>query len=136
MEVHGVVLLVEMIVNKKDGRDQISARDITTDSRQWQALVFARLGNTAITTTEIQTLQQSEFAAMKKQIRGLEERIRVWQYAPARVIAGGTSRDSTRTVRGVEIHKGNPDQKQDTRPATLTRNLKLLRNLWASTRMV
>ena len=74
--VDGFVSLVEMIVNEEDGGDRIRARDITTDSRQWRAHVFARLGNTAKTTTEIQTLQRSEFAEMKNQIRRLKERIR------------------------------------------------------------
>jgi len=77
MEVDGVVSLVEMIVNEEDGGDRIRARDITTDSRQWRTHVFARLGTTAKTTNEIQTLQRLEFAEMKNRIRRLEERIRV-----------------------------------------------------------
>jgi len=75
--VDGVVSLVEMIVNEEDGGDRIRARDITTDSRQWRTHVFARLGTTAKTTNEIQTLQRLEFAEMKNRIRRLEERIRV-----------------------------------------------------------
>ena len=135
MEVDGIVSLVEMIVNEEDGGDQIRARDITTDSRQWRAHVFARLGNTARTTTEIQTLQRSEFAEMKNWIRRLEERIGVLRHAPTRVVIGlrrnaGPGRDLTRTTQGVEILVGNPDQGQDTRPATLTRNPKLLGILW------
>ena len=129
--VDGVVSLVEMIVNEEDGGDRIRARDITTDSRQWRAHVFARLGTTAKTTNEIQTLQRSEFAEMKNRIRRLEDRIRVLQNAPARVMAGTVSRrDPTRTSRGVLIREGNPDQGQDTRPVTLTRNPKLLSAIW------
>ena len=119
-----------MIVNEEDGGDRIRARDITADSRQWRAHVFARLGNTAKTTNEIQTLQRSEFAEMKNRIRRLEERIRVLQNAPARVIVGRRMFDPTRTRRGVEIREGNPDQGQDTRPATLMRNPKMLEFLW------
>lgn len=37
--------------------------------------------------------------------------------------------DPTRTRRGVEVWKGNPDQGQDTRPATLMRNPKRLKFL-------
>ena len=133
--VDGVVSLVEMIVNEEDGGDRIRARDITTDSRQWRAHVFARLGTTAKTTNEIQTLQRSEFAEMKNRIRRLEDWIRVLQNAPARVVVRSTRLDPTRTRRGVEICEGNPDQGLDTRPATLMRNP----NCWAfcgmSTRM-
>ena len=118
-----------MIVNEEDGRERIRARDITTDSRQWRAHVFARLRNTAKTTTEIQTLQRSEFAEMKNRIRRLEDRIRVLQNAPARVVVNRRF-DPTLTRRGVEIREGNPDQGQDTRPATLMRNPKLLGILW------
>ena len=110
--VDGVVSLVEMIVNEEDGGDRIRARDITTDSRQWRAHVFARLGTTAKTTNEIQTLQRSEFAEMKNRIRRLEDRIRVLQSAPARVVVGRRF-DPTRTQRGVEIREGNPDLGQD-----------------------
>ena len=127
--VDGVVSLVEMIVNEEDGGDRIRARDITTDSRQWRAHVFARLGYTAKTTTEIQTLQRSEFAEMKNRIRRLEDRIRVLQNAPAMVIVRRRF-DPTITRRGVEIREGNPDQGQDTRPATLMRNPKMLEFLW------
>ena len=91
--------------------------------------MFARLGNTAKTTTEIQTLQRSEFAEMKNRIRRLEDRIRVLQNAPARVVVNRRF-DPTLTQRGVEIREGNPDQGQDTRPATLMRNPKLLGILW------
>ena len=70
IEVNGVVLLVDMIVNEEDGEDRICAQDITTHSRQWRAHVFARLGNTAKITMKIQTFQRSEFAAMNNQIRG------------------------------------------------------------------
>ena len=49
-------------------------------------------------------------------------------YAPARVVAG--TLDPTRTRRGLKTCKGNPDQGQDTRPATLTRNPKLLGIMW------
>ena len=90
--------------------------------------MFARLGNTAKTTTEIQTLQRSEFAEMKNRIRRLEERIRVLQNAPARVFVGRS--DPRRTQRGVKIREQNPDQGQDTRPTTLMRNPKLLNFLW------
>lgn len=69
--------LMVLIVNEEDGGDRIRARDITTDSRQWRTHVFARLGTTAKTTNEIQTLQRLEFAEMKNRIRRLEERIRV-----------------------------------------------------------
>ena len=118
-----------MIVNEEDGGGPIRAQDITTNSRKWKAHVFARLGTTAKTKREIQTLQRSEFAAMKNRIRRLEKRIRVLQYVPAAVMVG-TRRDSTRTARGVEIREGNPDQGQDTRDVTLTRNPKLLDILW------
>ena len=48
--VDGVVSLVKMIVNEEDGGDCICARDIITDSRQWIAHVFARLGTTTAKT--------------------------------------------------------------------------------------
>ena len=126
---------MEMIVDEEDGGDRIRAQDITTDSRHWRARAFARIGITAKTTTEIQTLQRSEFAKMKNQIRRLEDQIRgVLQNAPARVIVRRRF-DPTRTRRGVEICEGNPDQGQDTRSATLMRNPKMLEFLLKSTRM-
>ena len=46
------------------------------------------------------------------------------------MVMAGTRRDSTRTLRGVEIQEGNPDQGQDTRPATSARNPELLAVIW------
>ena len=71
---------------------------------------------------------------MKNQIRRLEDRIRVLQNAPARVIVRRRF-NPTRTRRGVEIGEGNPDQGQDTRPATLMGNPKMLEFCGMGTRM-
>ena len=126
-----------MIGNEEDGGDHIRARDITTDSRQWRAHVFARLETTAKTTIEIQTLQRSEFAEMKNRIRRLEDQIKVLQNALARVIASTASRrDPTRTPRGVLTREENSDQGQDIWPKTLTRNPKFCPLYGTSTRMV
>ena len=115
----------EMVINEDEGGGLggLQARDITRESAQWRAAVYARLGSTSKTTTEIQIHQVQEFAEMKRKIRRLEEQIRSLAYAPAR-------NSTPTTTRGTEIRAGCPDQGQDTRPATLSQKPKLLAILW------
>ena len=116
----------EQVVQLDEGGNAIDVTAITRQSQQWRAAVYARLGTTSKNTTDIQTFQRQEFAEMRRQIRRLQEQVRTLAYAPARRAAGvvGT------TLRGNEIRVGVADQGQDTRPATLCSQPKMLAVLW------
>jgi hypothetical protein len=132
-ECGGAVSLDEMIVeNHEDngGNDDVEparARELTRDSLQWRATVYARLGTTQRTTAEIQVQVLHEFAEMSRRLRLIEQHLRTMAYEPARRIRNPAV---VATRRGTEVREGDTRQGQDTRPSTLCRNPKVLSVLW------
>ena len=122
----GVVKLDRMVTEV----DQIDAREISRESEQWRAAVYARLGTTSKTTTDIHTHQIQEFAEMKRRMRRMENQLRSLAYAPARRAVGAVATGNATTQRGSEVRHGTSEQGQDARPAQLVTNPKLLSVLW------
>ena len=84
----GTVNLDEMIDTPEQGNG--GPRDITRESAQWRAAVFARLGTTARISTEIQQLALQEFKKLQNDIQILRAQVRVLSNAPA-LCLGSTS---------------------------------------------
>ena len=119
--------VLEGIAEGIDGNVQV--RGATRESTLYRAAVLGRLGTTMNVMNEVQQHQVHELADIKNKLERMQSQLRTLAYAPARR-AGGAVEAQPRTRRGEEIRVGASNQGQDTRPATLCNNPKLLSVLW------
>ena len=114
---------LDELATREEGDEGMDGRDITRESAQWRAAVYARLGTTSKRTERIESTQMVEFAEIKRKMRWMESELRRLRSAPAAIIGAATA-------RGSAIVAGTPNQGQDLRPATLSPNPKTFSVLW------
>lgn len=115
----GKVSLNEMILETENGDVEPGhVRDLTNDSAQWRAAVYARLGATQKAAAEIQMQLLQEFAEMNRRMKRMEDRMRT-------MMANAQARDTrpvatTRKRKRSETREVDPSQGQDSVTATRT----------------
>ena len=85
--------------------------------------MYARLGTTSKVVSEIQAHEMEKFQALERRLRRMEAMVKAIANSPGRRIG-------TATDRGTITRVGTIAQGEDTRPATLCRNPRLLSTLW------
>ena len=117
--------LDEFVVdNSEGGSTGLTTNTLTRESSQWRAAVYSRLGTASKIVSEIQSLEMVKFTEIDRRLRRMEALLKSISESPARAIG------SQRTDRGTVIRVGDVLQGGDTRPATLSRNPKMLSTLW------
>ena len=106
------------------GSTGLTTNTLTRESSQWRAAVYSRLGTASKIVSEIQSLEMVKFTEIDRRLRRMEALLKSISESPARAIG------SQRTDRGTVIRVGDVLQGGDTRPATLSRNPKMLSTLW------
>jgi hypothetical protein len=112
-------------------RDEDGApRDVTRAHAQWRAVVHQKIGSTSRTVSEMHVLEQEKFGEILRALERVERICRGIQGAPARRLVDADETQGTRRLDLTNVRRGNPNQGQDTRPATLFRNPRNLVVLW------